>query len=47
MSVLKSLLLLLIMSGTFALGGCNTMSGAGQDIEEAGGAIEDAAEDAD
>lgn len=46
MTMFKSLLLLCILSSTFGLSGCNTMSGAGQDIEAAGEAIEDAAEGA-
>lgn len=30
---------------SFSLAGCNTIGGIGKDIESAGGAIEDAAED--
>ncbi|MCB1675044.1 MAG: entericidin A/B family lipoprotein [Halioglobus sp.] len=42
----NALLLLLVAVLALGLGGCNTIAGAGQDIESAGGAIEDAAEDA-
>ena len=41
-----TLLLLLVAALTLGLAGCNTIAGAGQDIESAGDAIEDAAEDA-
>ena len=40
----KTIALLLALSAfAFALAGCNTIKGAGQDIQRAGGAIEDAA----
>ena len=35
--------LLATLSFALALAGCNTIKGAGQDIQRAGGAIEDAA----
>ena len=35
--------LLATISFALALGACNTIKGAGQDIQRAGGAIEDAA----
>lgn len=36
--------ILMIGIAAFALGGCNTMEGAGEDIESAGDAIQDAAD---
>ena len=39
----KTIATLLALSFAFALAGCNTIKGAGQDIQRAGGAIEDAA----
>ena len=42
MALLKTILLLGITS--LALVGCNTIEGAGKDIEEGGEAIQDAAE---
>ncbi len=38
----RMLCLLAAMALTPALTGCNTMEGAGEDIEEAGDAVEDA-----
>jgi predicted small secreted protein len=38
---MKSIVALLALA--FALAGCNTVKGAGQDIQKAGSAIEDAA----
>ena len=38
---MKNLFALILI--TFALAGCNTMQGIGQDIQKAGGALEDAA----
>ncbi|MGF1609908.1 MAG: entericidin A/B family lipoprotein [Kiloniellales bacterium] len=38
--------LLLLLAATVTLPGCNTMEGAGKDIEAAGDAISDTAEDA-
>ena len=35
-----------LLSVLFVLGGCNTLEGAGQDIEAAGDAIEEEASDA-
>jgi predicted small secreted protein len=40
---MKSLLSLIALSFAFALAGCNTVKGAGQDIQKAGSAVEDAA----
>jgi len=40
---LKKIATLLALSFAFALAGCNTVKGAGQDIQKAGSAIEDAA----
>lgn len=36
----------LLTGSTFALTGCNTTEGVGKDIKAAGGALEDAADDA-
>ncbi|MFI4860214.1 MAG: entericidin A/B family lipoprotein [Phycisphaerales bacterium JB063] len=36
--------ILLLGIAAFALAGCNTMQGAGEDIESAGDAIQDAAD---
>ncbi|MCM2129826.1 entericidin A/B family lipoprotein [Larsenimonas rhizosphaerae] len=43
---MKKLLMLLVVSSlsTVALSGCNTMNGAGQDIEDGGEAIQNASE---
>jgi predicted small secreted protein len=40
---MKSIATLLALSLAFVLGACNTIKGAGQDIQKAGSAIEDAA----
>ncbi len=42
----KKIIALLFLSLVFAgfLSGCNTMSGVGEDVQSAGGAIEDSAE---
>jgi predicted small secreted protein len=40
---MKTIVALLALSFAFALAGCNTVRGAGQDIQKAGTAIEDAA----
>ena len=40
---MKSIATLLVLSFTLALAGCNTMQGAGQDVQRAGQKIEDAA----
>lgn len=37
--------LLVLIAATFALVGCNTISGAGKDIEAGGKAVEKAADD--
>lgn len=46
MEALQHKLGLAALLAAMALGGCNTMEGAGQDIQEGGEAIEDAADDA-
>ena len=38
---------LLLSLGTFGLHACNTVEGAGQDVENTGEAIQDTAEDAE
>jgi predicted small secreted protein len=38
---MKTIFAILVLA--FAVAGCNTIKGAGQDIQRAGGAIEDAA----
>jgi predicted small secreted protein len=40
---MKTIAALLALSFALALAGCNTVKGAGQDIQKAGSAIEDAA----
>ena len=40
---MKKIAILLAAVCTLALAGCNTVKGMGQDIQKAGGAIEDAA----
>ena len=40
---MKTIATLLALSFAFALAGCNTVRGAGQDIQKAGSAIEEAA----
>ena len=40
---MKTIATLLTLSFVLALAGCNTIQGAGQDIQKAGNAIEDAA----
>jgi predicted small secreted protein len=40
---MKSIATLLVLSFALALAGCNTLRGAGQDIQKAGTVIEDAA----
>ena len=39
-------LLLLVITSAFALSACNTIQGAGKDIEKTGEVIQDTAEDA-
>jgi predicted small secreted protein len=41
--IMKSLISTLILGFCFAITGCNTIKGAGQDIQKAGEKIEDAA----
>lgn len=41
-----ALIALMLLSGGIALSACNTTEGVGEDIEAAGDAIDDAAEDA-
>ena len=45
MKKFKTLLVVLIGTTAFALAGCNTLEGAGEDIEDGGEAIQDAAND--
>ena len=40
---MKAIVTVLALSFALALAGCNTVRGAGQDIQKAGSAIEDAA----
>ena len=42
----KSLIALLFVTGGLTLSACNTTEGVGEDIEAAGDAIDDAAEEA-
>jgi predicted small secreted protein len=41
---MKAICTLLALSFAFALAGCNTVKGVGQDIQRAGNAVENAAE---
>jgi predicted small secreted protein len=43
-TLLKFLVGLFLMGSLLVISGCNTMEGVGQDLEQAGGAIEDAAQ---
>jgi entericidin B len=40
---MKKIILVLLMGFAFVLGGCNTMQGVGEDIQDAGEAVEKAA----
>lgn len=40
----KKIVAALLLSGTILLGACNTVEGAGQDVQSAGRAVEDAAD---
>jgi predicted small secreted protein len=42
-TIAKSVATMLALSFAFMLAGCNTVKGAGQDIQKAGNAIENAA----
>ena len=44
MKMIQTLLILLVGTAAFALAGCNTIEGAGEDIEAGGDAIQDAAD---
>jgi len=48
MKTLQKLVVALVMGSLFGIGvlGCNTISGAGQDIQKGGRAVENSAEDA-
>ncbi|MEH6354825.1 MAG: hypothetical protein V7760_02215 [Marinobacter sp.] len=46
MKILNASILLMAVALVGGLSGCNTTAGVDQDIEAAGGAIEDAAKDA-
>jgi predicted small secreted protein len=41
---MKTIAILLALSFAFALAGCNTVAGAGKDIQKAGNAIENSAD---
>lgn len=45
-TIAKSLIALMLLTGGVTLGACNTTEGVGEDIEAAGNAIDEAAEDA-
>lgn len=42
----RTRLILIALLAAFALSGCNTVKGFGQDIKKAGGELEEAADDA-
>ena len=41
--MIRKFLALCLVTGSFALAGCNTIEGAGRDVQSAGEAVEDAA----
>lgn len=43
---MRKLIILATLAASLAISACNTVSGAGKDVESAGGAVTDAAEDA-
>lgn len=43
---MRKVILLAVVAASLAAAGCNTVSGAGQDIESAGEAVTNTAEDA-
>lgn len=43
---MKKLVLFAVLAASFAIAACNTVQGAGRDLEAAGGAVSDAAQDA-
>ena len=43
---MRKVLILVAMAASMAVAACNTVSGAGKDVESAGDAVSDAAEDA-
>lgn len=42
--MIRKFLTLFLVTGSFAIAGCNTIEGAGRDIQSAGEAVEDAAD---
>jgi predicted small secreted protein len=42
--MLRKFLALFLVTSTFALGACNTIEGAGEDVESVGNAIQNTAE---
>jgi predicted small secreted protein len=43
---MRKVVLLVALAASMAIAACNTVSGAGKDVESAGDAVSDAAEDA-
>ncbi len=43
---MRKIFVLAILAASLAVSACNTVSGAGKDVESAGDAVSDAAEDA-
>ena len=43
---MRKVILLALVAASLAAAGCNTVSGAGKDVESAGEAVSDTAEDA-
>jgi predicted small secreted protein len=41
---MKKLVMIVMLSGGFVLAACNTVEGAGQDVQSVGNAIEDTAD---
>ena len=43
---MRKIVILMTLAATFAVAGCNTVSGAGKDVKSVGGAVTETAEDA-
>jgi predicted small secreted protein len=43
---MRKIIVLAVLAASLAVSACNTVQGAGKDVESAGGAVADAADDA-
>ena len=43
---MRKFVILMVLGASFAVAGCNTVSGAGKDVKSVGGAVTETAEDA-